>query len=694
MSDPTKKKPTDTDLGIVDDDDSLGIVDDDSPSFPDYSALPNEAGAPPPPPGTPIRVNPNYVQNSQPDAVAHMKDPIGAFGRSGAQGATARHGDELSSGLASLATATHDSDFDQWIERTASRLNPFESADDAARIANEQQASDIPKTYAAGSPYADMRENMRDDLRGDKADFKGEHWYNDPTVTGELAGGALLAAATGGAGEAGEGAAVADRLRRARNAGAAYGAASGLGGSESDDLGGQALDTAKGGAAGALIGPVAEVIPAAAGAAATGLRTVANKLAPIADSYRFAASGVYPQQMTALLKEKGPEYIQALGRYAERLKGDGRFSFMKPWGARSYQEAAQLSKEAASGRIGQNLASAEAEGVRVPTDPVADALDEQARSYGGALGTNPADKQASALMSEASRWRTKQPDPMGMGNEGIDPYSLEPAYPVPNEPMSLSPSDAMGMKQEYERLGGFVGDRIQTLPHGSTPEMYQDAATPVRGALYDAMDTSSVGPEFHGNMDEFGKANTILNSSNKRVMHDDANQMISLPSAIAASGGLETFGPAGLAAGGAMGLVKNLGKDVIGATGTRLAQFGAGGMSNAARAVQDVTEPLAMSEAQRAGEPEVQTVGGAASRAFDATGFGASPAYGQEQQMSAQPPNMSTRQDGTDDPVEGSYLSTLSPDDRATQYYILMHSDPNFRARQYARGQQQSQQTE
>lgn len=553
------------------------------------------------------------------------RDGVGAFMRSGAQGLTARFGDEVSSGLASAATATTNNPLIRLLEQFTGTKTP-----------EQIEAASIPREYAHGSAYADMRDNMRADLATDKAAYKAAPWYQDPSVTGELAGGALSALATGGAGasaEAARAATLGARAAQAAKVGAAYGGAAGLGGSESDSVLGNATDAAVGAGTGALVGPAAEAVPAGLGMVASGARAAANKMAPLADKLNFTATGIYPQQLTALLKEKGPEYIQQLGQYARGLKGEHPLAFLKPWGAKSYQEAADNAASEAGARIGASLSAADEAGVRVATDPIADAMESYAQSYGGPLGTNPADKQGGALMSEAARWRTQQPDSMSMGNAGIDPTTLAPRFEAPAPARTVSPSDAMAMKKEYERLGGYVGDRITTLPHGSTPEMYQDAANPVRGAVYDAMDTApgDIGPQFRADMSDYGKANTILNAANKRVMHDDANHIISLPSAVLASGGLATGHPAGLAAGAGMGLVKGYGKDV-GASLARLAQLGAGGISNAADAAATAAQPVAIAEAQRAGAPERSMIASGASGAFDMTGFGASPAYSNDNQ--------------------------------------------------------------
>lgn len=527
---------------------------------------------------------------------------------------------------------------------TASYGFSDEAAGLGSWLASKMDGGDIPRAASRGvdAPVRDVTdyESGRDELRADQDAAKDEHKLAyrggqavgiGGTLMAPLPGSARLAKFAKPAGGkvaewllahgASEGVAkatgnVAGRAAVAAPTGAVLGGVNAAGDSEASlmrDPGQLAKDTAVGVGAGAVAGPiVGEGVHQAAkipGAVASGMSSAAKWAADhageAADKFRFGATGVYPHQLDALSKEKGPEYIRELGQAAEKMKGEHGLGWASPWNARAYRDAADTTAAAAGKRIGENLSAADASGVRVPTDPVADALDAQAGTYGGRLGTNPGDKQANALASEAARWRTRQPDSMAMGNEGVDPTTLEPRFEAPAAPRSLSPSETMGMKKEYEGLGGYTGEKIATLPHGSTPEMYQDAANPVRTALYSAMDGApgDAGPRFRSDMNEYGKANTILNAADKRVMHDDANQIVSLPSAVLASGGLVAGHGAGAAAAGAgMGLVKGYGKDVV-ATGMRAAEKTALATQSASEGIGDWLKSAASSEAgQKFGE--------------------------------------------------------------------------------------------
>lgn len=566
---------------------------------------------------------------SEPQPRAASVSAPAAFGRGSAQGATMGFGDEGSAGFAGALGMGEDAA--KWIaERTGMRKH--------------DDTDDVPRTYAAGSQYADMRNNIRGENKR-AADQQGAA-YLGGEVFGSLAPAALtsrvpLPAPATLAGRMGLGAAE----------GTALGGVAGAGHSESETAGGVAADAAKTAAIGGVLGGAMPAAAAGLGAMAHG---VASGAKGVADRARVAATGAYGGQVKSLVKDKGPD---AIGRYADVIEREGIHQGSTPlpqsWGTYA-ENAAQVADDAGKkiGALSEDAASK----VQVDVKPMVDELLEEAVKLEGVRTP-----EARTMMGDL----------------------LERAEMLDKGPMRYD--EALDMRRMLDKIAW----NEERANNGAAAERARGMAGRIRKAMMDSLDEEH--PALRKAIQEQNERYEVASWANtmaeRRVAQETGNQAVSLPAWIAGSGGLAAVGAdggssviGGLAAGTAAQLAKTRGKSAIAGT--------ARGVEHAAA---DVGDALAAVSANAPESVAVTTPAASRRIAADmpsgATGVAA-----------AQPPPKQTAAERNETLLErvratsasnpdalGEYGAQLAasrtPDEFAVRHASLMRTDQDYRRR-------------
>lgn len=587
-----------------------------------------------PPPGTVIGVNPKYKQKYQAPAYVPggegdpNRDGLGAFLRSAAQGATARWGDELSGELADYLLNEH---------------RNLEGAMDP----NKREANAIPRTY--GTPTPSVTDEMRAELATDRAAYAKAPFWQDPMVLGEATGGAALALAAPASGAA-RGATMVSRIPGAAKVGALWGGAVGTGGADGD-LADRARGGLEGATAGLVLGPVAdETVGAVSGRMSEAARAASEALRRKANVNRVAATGTYGAQMRNTAQNKGEQWIQDLGEGIEAKglhEGEGPLGFL-PQPPETYGRNAQALRSDALERMtsAEDAIVSQAD----PLVPTASMIDDMRGQSGAAFDrVDPAGQSHGGFMSTMAD-RMENASQYIVGPDG-GPMPGTQAMPFSR---AIDERRYLDSNIDWTRRGGYEGSGMQEQVRRG---MAGDMRAGIRETIDKAAESGQVDPavaaNWKGGMQDYALAAAVEEPAMARVYQEYGNQKISLPGWLGANAVGGPLAPLGVAAGE---VAKHRGAAALAGT-QRLGQ-------RAFRNVADAAEQTAMPASM-----------GAARAAQTATAPAMQPAYAL---------------DGTDDPEYGPMLSQLDRDERATQFYVLMSTDDEFRARQRERGQQKA----
>lgn len=482
---------------------------------------------------------------SPPDAPNAGLQALADTARGAGQGATLRWGDEGAAALAEAAPR-EGSGLDALARRA---LNVFGA--DLPEV--DPEAAAIPKTYAAGSRYADMRDSER--AANAQAQERSPVLYTAGEVAGAVPGAIATAPAAGGA--------LPARVAANMAAGAAYGGISGGGGSEAQDAMGVAADAVQGAEVGAVLGGGITAAAAGAGRAAQAVRPGLERLANRA---RAGASGAYGGELAKLTERHGPQYAERLGADIERLGlhkrqgplksaalgaaggtaiggtggaayGAGKSYFTgegdmldeaAKYGKRGakmgaalgalssrvatpavYRENAAAVRKAAGQQLDDAIREATEQGVHAPTTEVLAGMRAKLRATPKSTREHRAlREQIRDLMSDVKEQHGPQMNPKQL-------QALKKAYEAPE-------------------TGGFEPTANTPVSDAAKARMYQRLASVPRKALSTSIDELAL-PEtaakFGNAKRDFGPARTVENLATKREAQELGNQMVSLPAA-------------------------------------------------------------------------------------------------------------------------------------------------------------------
>jgi hypothetical protein len=488
-------------------------------------------------------------------------------------------------------------------------------------------------------------------------------------------------------------AAAAPTLARAAYGGAVQGGAlgslTGAGASEADNPTGVVADAGRGALVGAATGAAAPYVIAGAGklagAGADLAKRGADALRSKANVNRLAASGTYGAQLRNIMQNKGEDAVQELGEEIERLgihKGKPLLGVIpNPWPQppKTYADNSERVLADAGRRMGA------AEGaIAQAGDPPIDVGSIDAGLRAGAddvaTGFDPSSKGEAGFMRDFA----DRIDAAGKPGVEIGPSTGKVPFS-----QALKERRRIDANIDWTRKGGYEGAGMQE-------QVRRGVAGDLRAATREGLDEAVARGELdpktveawkQANKD-YATAATVHDPAVARVYQEYGNQKIGLPGWLAATSGAASGGPLGAVGGALVGqLAKSRGTPLLAGTqraGQRLLSGASNALSAAGTLAPTVQPEIGGVAAARAAERAVENK-------FPA-GF-ASPAH-------AQSPGDAQLDRSADlalqDPTEphAQALAQKQGDDRRTAYSVLIHTDPEFRARQKQRAKQQQEQQE
>lgn len=486
------------------------------------------------PDGGPIQIEGEVPPPEPKSAMQALAETARDSARGLGQGFTMRWGDEGAAALAEAAPS-EGSGLDALARRG---LNAFGAGLPAA----DPEAAAIPKTYAAGSRYADLRDNER--ANNAAASERSPLAYTVGEAAGAIPGAIASAPAGGGA--------LSARIAANMAAGGLYGGISGAGGSTADNAAGVATDALTGAEVGAALGGgvtgvAAKVAPSADRAALA--------LGRLASRARAGASGAYGGELARLTEKHGPQYAEQLGENIERMGlhkrpspgastvvgGAGGAALGGAGGAAQswlsggdpyegakrgakygaalgalagrastpgvYRANAEAARKRLSGEIGQSIEDATAQGVSFPKSDVIAGMRAKLRT----------------LPKSTPEHRAVRDQLRGLMRDVHEQYAEH-----------MTPKQLQALKKSYEEIGGFKP--TQNMPAGDarTAQMYRKAARVPRQALEDSINEQALpetSAQFANARQDFGTARTVENMARKREAQELGNQQLSLAAA-------------------------------------------------------------------------------------------------------------------------------------------------------------------
>jgi hypothetical protein len=410
-------------------------------------------------------------------------------------------------------------------------------------------------------------------------------------LVGEIA---PLAIATGGT-------SAAKQLAKPVLGGAIQGGLSALGNADTEDWG-ERLEALTGGAgAGALFGKIGQKVGQAGGWAGGKL---ADAWRDSGLMQRVAASGAYGSDIRKLAENiGGEEGLKKLGEWMQQRgihQGEGWLGKLLPQTAETYGKNANAVNKAALGEQKAVLGElAQRTPVLVDTLPVTSKL-RQGASELSDLAADEYEKQAGHAVDLAERIASKsRPGP------GVSTMEF---------PEALKQRQSLDKLVNRRKLGGTLTDDLRE-------ENNRLAGDQFRGALRTSLDQQApdIAPRFAAAQGDLSKGLDIERLANAREAKETGNQLMSLPTAILAGGGLAATaggGVAGHALGGdtqstsigaaipvagamATGaLLKSRGH----AATAGLANVGSKALRSAGNFVRDAATPAVVNAAIRAGQ--------------------------------------------------------------------------------------------
>ena len=380
--------------------------------------------------------------------------------------------------------------------------------------------------------------------------------------------------------------------RVAMGAGEGAGLGGAIGAAESDD--GQRLEGAAAGSLGGL------ALGAAIPGAVVGARRVVDPLENFASRMRGAAPGAYGSTVTQLTKDKGRDYLADMGRTIERLgvdrrAGVGPLRARLPMGSKAYEQRLDEVLPQVGAEMDDVIMQAEQAGSKVPAGFLRRRLVARAEALEATTGA------PDSALAQASKLR-------------------DIAGSLPDQ--SYSPRELQALKESWADEA-FTQRDFSRPKGGNAAEAYREAASVPRTVL-DEQITRKVSPDqlrrFQQARKDYGHLKDARDVATKREGQETGNQLVSMPTAIAAGAGAGAGGvnyaadgdplTSALLAGGTMALTKRYGKDALAsfARGTqkaaqRLSRAPAATEANAAALVARQSPPLAstaMAEAPQA----------------------------------------------------------------------------------------------
>jgi hypothetical protein len=344
---------------------------------------------------------------------------------------------------------------------------------------------------------------------------------------------------------------TAGRVAAGAGEGAVLGGA--IGAAESEP--GQRLEGAAAGSMGGLV--LGGAIPGGV----AGARRLVDPLENFASRMRGAAPGAYGSNVTQITKDKGRDYLAEMGRTIERRGidqrvGVGPLRARLPMGSGAYQQRLDDVLPQVGAEMDSVIMQAEQAGSKVPVSWLRNRLLNRAKELEATTG-----KPESAI-AQARKLRDIAES---LPDKKIDPTAQTHYSPRELQALKESWADEAFTQRDFSRPKG-----------GTTAEAYREAARVPRTVL-DEQITRKVSPEqaqrFQQAREEYGHLKTARDMATKREGQETGNQLVSLPTMLAAGAGVGAGGASyagdgdpltsALIAGGTMALTKRYGKDAL-----------------------------------------------------------------------------------------------------------------------------------